>query len=321
MESLRLHLEDYLRKNLKPLVDEWQKKNGTKMHSGFRDLLETWMSEKLKSINSFKVSFVSLTQEDAIEISIKTVLDGLVKPSEFIQWTPYLELSVYKKEKPSDWKTDLLEFEFEKILMNPKWRDCITFPMKQQGLGCRKRELILLTDSELENRFPLPIKGEYKDELTIPSLCKTVIDKTKLIIGKDVFELPEHDFVWFSIAPCGVIMVTCSKYTLTGGTDDTILTLSYKDDKFIPYVMTDDEELEAIQKMDRYKSGEYIDFRDHNNILSLLTGSFGSKVVCGDVIVFQTDEILLSALGCPQKWTAEYVYGKILMSYNKCELN
>ena len=300
----------------------------TYVHTSLRDALDAWMASTLPpGTKTPRLAFSTMTIPEALLAAEKAVLTILLSTNETVEWSPSLEAALSHNALDKWSTTSLTVSSFIKLLADPSWRTKLSIPLGHKGAPCRKRELCKESKS-----YPVvsPL-GELSwssladsdfEVVKVPSLDYFLtLSEGSLSIryeGKVIQQLgvPEtHDFVSCDIAPCGAVhLVTGKRHELTGGLDSTSFALRHvaPGKGFAPEELTDEEEVEALEANQKRLSSEVIDFRDHGSVLALLTGPFGSKVVCNDIILFETPEILQHALGCAQDYFLIYYSGKVV---------
>ena len=323
--SMRLKIE------LEKVVKTWAGSRATVptyVHTSLRDALDAWMRTTLPPGTPIpRLLCSTMTIPEALLAAENAVLSILMATSDTIEWTPSLEAALSYNSLDKWSTTSLTVSSFIKLLANPAWRTTLSIADVHKGAPCRKRELRTGTQS-----FP-PISA--LGELSWSSLAESDTEVVKvpsldyflrlcggelsiLYDGKIIQQLgvPEsHDYVSCDIAPCGAVhLVTGKRNEITGGIESTSFALRHvgPGKGFAPEELSEEEEIEALEANQKRLTSQVIDFRDHGSVLALLTGSFGSKVVCNDIILFETPEILPHALGCAQDYFLIYYSGKVV---------
>jgi hypothetical protein len=329
--TLKKHVSARLKHELEKVVKTWAASRTTVptyVHTTLRDALDAWMASTLPpGTKTPRLAFSTMSIPEALLAAENAVLTILLATNDTIEWSPELEAAVSSNSVDKWSTTSLTVSSFIKLLADPTWRTTLPIPEVHKGAPCRKRELHKSTET-----FP-PIAplgelswsslGDSDTELVkVPSLDYFLrLSKGELSIlydGKVIQQLsvPEsHDYVSCDIAPCGAVhIVTGKRNDLTGGLESASFALRHvaPGKGFTPEELSDEEEVEALHASQERLASRKIDFRDHGSIIALLTGPWGSKVVCNDVILFETPEILQHALGCAQDYFLFYYSGKVV---------
>ncbi len=330
--TLQKHVSARLKHELEKVVKTWAASRTTVptyVHTSLRDALDAWMTSTLPpGTKTPRLAFSTMTIPEALLAAENAVLTILLATNDTIVWSPELEAAVSSNSVDKWSTTSLTVSSFIKLLADPTWRTSLSIPEVHRGAPCRKREL-----HKSKETFP-PVAplgelswssiGDADGELVkVPSLDYFLrLNKGELSIlcdGKGIQKLsvPEsHDYVSCDIAPCGAVhIVTGKRNDLTGGLEsESSFALRHVAARkgFVPDELSDEEEVEALHASQERLASRKIDFRDHGSVLALLTGPWGSKVVCNDVILFDTPEILQHALGCAQDYFLFYYSGKVV---------
>ena len=321
--SARLKLE------LEKVVKTWAASRTTLptyVHTSLRDALDAWMTSTLPpGAKTPRLAFSTMTIPEALLAAESAVLSILLETNDTIAWSPQLEAALSYNSLDKWSSTSLTVSSFIKLLANPAWRTTLAIPEVHKGAPCRKRELHTTTEvfppvSKLGELSWASLGDSESEVVKVPSLDYLLkLDNGELSIlldGKVIQQLgvPEsHSYVACDIAPCGAVhIVTGKRNDITGGLESTSFAVRHMGKGFAPEELSDEEEVEALRASEERNASQKIDFRDHGSVLALLTGPWGSKVVCNDAILFETPEILHHALGCAQDYFLFYHSGKVV---------
>jgi hypothetical protein len=329
--TLQKHMSARLKLELEKVIKTWAASRTTLptyVHTTLRDALDAWMTSTLPpGTKTPRLAFSTMTIPEALLAAETAVLAILLETNDTVEWSPQLEAAVSYSSLDKWSSTPLTVSSFIKLLANPAWRTTLAIPEVHKGAPCRKRELHRTTEV-----FPsISTLGELSwsslgdadvEVIKVPSLDYLLrLENSELSIlydGKVIQQLgvPEsHTYVACDIAPCGAVhIVTGKRNDITGGMESTSFALRHigPGKGFAPEELSDEEEVEALRASEERTASHKIDFRDHGSVLALLTGPFGSKVVCNDAILFETPEILQHALGCAQDYFLFYYSGKVV---------
>ena len=311
------------------------------MHSKTRDLLESWL--KKQGFSSKGVAFSTMTTDKAIEKALeiaKPSLQSILASTTLPAWSPLLEKFVRavndRHADAASLKTSLGLSKDQVLVLctDPTWRQRSNFGTRISGPAFPLREVrkdatvfsldainssgLLKWENLLVNHNePAWLSLCYVPMLQIPVILKA----NKVTIGaqNEKVQVFEHgvegaDTVDAAILPCGAVSIQVSRRNSFTGSfiDSKIFLFRVGSENIMTEVSLGEVEQEEAEQFDAARfAATKLDFRDHGSVLSLITTSDGSRVCLQDKLIYETSEILVAALGCPQSWFAVFANGLV----------
>lgn len=124
------------------------------------------------------------------------------------------------------------------------------------------------------------------------------------------------NFIDAVVCPSGIILIQVGiRNEITGGLTD-FESISVRFDTKTNLVCSDDltdEDMQMQDALDKKRTeGIDIDFRDHTSLLSVsVTNNGASTVYFQSDILFQSEDVIVGALGCPQEFYCVYANGLV----------